>query len=380
MKMDKKCTHCEHMNNSDNQFCQNCGHKFESYIQKINHVEKKNSKITPGHRLLILIIATVSIALVIVLVNQLSSDDQAGSNEAQILETSETENIEDSIDDSMIEEKLSEPEILFNAESNYHGELDGYKSYEDPNSYTYEKNYGTLAELLGDGPINSLPPLSAVLTKVEEPIVFYITDSFRATTKANVHAVYIFHNNEVTTYSFHPNNYGESNPETIITVSDFIGKSVDEVIELSDQNQKKLFELTRSEIVTENQDSADLVYQYSQMDYISPKPQPFELIFSERYDGQLIRKYSKIQLENKEYQTDLMNEQLENFNDYHVTYNLLLEDKYYSINMEHDIYLLGFKTNETPFITIYEDRYMKEIRFDNENTIGIDTLNIKISK
>src|SRR5699024_6826497 len=110
--------------------------------------------------------------------------------------------------------------------------------------------------------------------------------------------------------------------------------------EIADHNQQKLFELTRDQIISENQNSEDVVYQYSHMDYISPTPQPFELIFSDHHDGQIIKKYSQIQLENKTYESDLMNEQLESFNDYQVTYNLLEEDKYYSIDMEHDLYLI----------------------------------------
>ena len=373
--MDKKCEICEQMNNSFNQFCQNCGHKFET---NPHGTEKKNGKLASRHRLLILIIAAISITLVIVLVSQLFNNDQAGSNEIEESGTFNTENIEDSTEDLIIDDEPSEPEILFDTESSYHGELNGYKSYDNPNLHTYEKTYQTLEDLFQDVPTSSIPSLSDVLTKVDEPIVFYITDSFRDTTKANVVAVQIYHNNEVISYSFYPNNYSESHPETILTITDFIGKSVDEVIEIADHNQQKLFELTRDQIIAENQNSEDVVYQYSHMDYISPTPQPFELIFSDHHDGQIIKKYSQIQLENKTYESDLMNEQLESFNDYQVTYNLLEEDKYYSINMEHDLYLIGFKTNETAFITIYEDRYGRKIGFDHENSPGIDHVNVEL--
>lgn len=362
----KECKHCMKLNNSDSQFCQHCGHKLE--INETSQNEVKSNKSIARQWLQILILVIVGVILVTFLVNRLSIDHTVDM---------EVQNV--SGDDLNDDEESSEPKLLYATESKYHGDLNGYKSYEDSNSYTYEKNYETLEDLLGDATGSSIPPLSSVLTKVKEPIVFYVTNSYRATTMANVHNVLIFHNDEVTTYSFHPNKYDESNPETVLTITDFIGKSVSEVIEIADQNQRTLFELTRNEILSENQDDANLIYQYSQMEYLSPKPQPFELLFSEQYDGQLIRKYAKIKLENKKYSTDLMNEQLESFNDYEVTYNLLLEDRYRSIEPKHNIYLLGFKTNESSLVTIYDGRYGKGFRFDNENTSGIKTENVRLS-
>lgn len=317
-------------------------------------------------------IAAIILVGLIVLINILFDSDSTDKASPDVIDTS----LDDASSD---EEEISEPELLFTNESYYSGNVNGYKTYEHVNSYTYEQNYDTLESLFNDAPPTGTATLSAVLTKVDEPLAFYVTDSYRKGDKATVDFVYIYEDDEVTSYSFLPNNYAESNPETVLTINDFIGKTVDEVATIADENQKLLFELTREEIISENEYDDELIFQYSSMDYFSPKPQPFEIIFPEAGGGQLIRKYTKINLENKGTHNQLMGSQLDEFNDYHVTYNILREDKYSSIPLRElsadfkRTYLIGFKTGNTSFVTIYEGNGSDKIRFDHEDTSGINT-------
>lgn len=313
------------------------------------------------------------LAFVFVLSGCSTTEEPAAENTTQTEQAEVTTEIE--------EVEPEEPELLFTTESEYHGEVNGFKSYENENSFSYQRRFDTLEDLLREATINSRPTLSAALTKVEEPLVFYITDSYRATEKANVLYVMVFHENMVTNYPLYPNNYAETHPETSLILDDFVGLSAEEAEALADETQKKLFELTREEIISENESNEDLVYQYSQMEYISPEPQTFELLLSEQYPGaQIIRKYSKITLQKKDSAYDLMNEQLEDFNDYKVTYNLLDKDEYRSL-LGDDRYLIGFTTGENAVVTIYEGRGEPGdgIIFDTEHTSGINTENLNLT-
>lgn len=400
--MEKYCSKCGYENKERSQFCSQCGQKLDETKNDENNnelrtkdneteatiTETEPNKVNDKSKKRAGIIGASVVGLIALVIfgthyynkNTLADEAEQSAPEEQLSQS----------DGESSEVEETQP-LLFDPHPNYqHGSDDPIldnKVFENPESYTYLNTYETfedmyLASLDKDNFDLLDAPLSAVLTKINEPQLFYIYDSVnKAVEDAVLLYVLLFDNKQVTTYPLYPNNFSESNPDTVLKMNDFIGISTTEAIQLVEKTHQQLFDLTIEDILSQHEHNEDIVYQYSQLEYIAPIPQPFELLFTDNYVGQVIKKYTQIQLSNEGATSDLLN-QLEDFNDYVITYNLLHYDRFISALPNNDEYAItGFRTNETGFGTIYKRPDLRthiRIRFDDEHTTDIEHEDLKL--